>query len=681
MPIRFAMVSVAILRTPNDDRDLQGTQRRTAEGCHMRDQVKYRNARANADRGTAVAAHHGVLEAMMFVHGAKRIRVACLALVALLAVTGCHGGTVGSQDDPVATAIDRLAAAGIAVFDDPADPAPIVAPAEPVSPVRLLSWQLRALVAEADAHAGFGAEGLDAIVDEEGQLGEVAMSPAQLIASWVKYGDTPAAEYARDLVRDIPTSLEAVVFPKLVLQLFASDIATAGASLRATGGGGGTMGSAAHHAQDKAELSVSSAPCSSLVNWVDGTIARVFNAIGHLQLEVHTDLGKVVDSVASWLAKGFASAVNLVIDGAHFVINKTVRVLVAPVIAFVGRVAGIVGTIAQVASFVRPWSPSLIATPRETQKAVRPAQGLPGDFTLKINVGGLDEWPPALADCAAQAGAPLPPLKPHGNPVSWDITDHGLIRVENKDAALRQDATAVARYRTTEEDAYHKSIEQFGLVIVSATVQRDDVINLQKQFVKLLEDAFGQVLPPLVDDIVKPQLRKVIQPIAAKAFKALEHLRDERVNAILAVTYHEPDEDPDSGSSSPPPPPSSIKKAVIPTRCPSSSTVGHGYSLIGRDTRFGEAGTVMCAYAGAAPVQLVIGVLPRAYTTPEQKYVADEPISIPGTDEAWIDARDCGGGTTCFPMYLEVGDRGLQINGATSRNTAIDIAKRVLRLK
>jgi hypothetical protein len=70
-------------------------------------------------------------------------RTAVLAafLVLALFATACSSPRNDSDEAPNAldAVIERLAAADMAVYADAADPEPLVAPAEPVSPMRLWS--------------------------------------------------------------------------------------------------------------------------------------------------------------------------------------------------------------------------------------------------------------------------------------------------------------------------------------------------------------------------------------------------------------------------------------------------------------------------------------------------------------------------------------------------------------
>lgn len=606
--------------------------------------------------------------------GRRWVRTIALVLAAAVITAGCSAtrdgdeGAAGSAGGGSASVIHRLAEAGIAVFADPGDPEPIVPPADPVSPVQLLEWQVPALAAEADLHSGFAAERVDALVGERSG----SLTAADVIAGWARYGETPAADWAHQILGDSAEHPDEAVFGNLVLLLFTSDVATAGASPdepSGGGGGGSPMGSTAQP--------VTHAPCSALVNWVDRAIAYVFNAIGHLQeLKVKTFIGGWFDKLVNAAGKVIAEGVNFVIDGAHFVINKTTRVLIAPVMGFIGRVAGIVGTIAQVGSVIRPWSPKLVADPPVNAKAVLPAEGLPGRFTFGVDLGGLDQWPPALADCARHAGKPLPPLKPHGNPVTWKINGPGLVEPGDRDTALREDATAVAHYRTTQETMPKEAKQQRGTVRATAVVQRDDVTELRQAFVKLLDDAMAQVLPPIIDRIISEHVQRFVRPFANKALDKLEHLRDETATTTLDVTYHVPDDEQKPKSRPPAPPKEPVKRAILPKGCPSAQTVGYGYSYIGHYSEAEAADSRIlfaCGYAKGSN-SLAIGVTDRLLD--EDADPAFKRIAFPGADGALI--GDCGNGCA---LHVFVGNQALTVSGGVDDATAINIAKRVLRVR
>ena len=92
-------------------------------------------------------------------------------------------------------------------------------------------------------------------------------------------------------------------------------------------------------------------------------------------------------------------------------------------------------------------------TPPSTRKAIGTEPGLPGTVTARVDLGGLDEWPTDIADCAMQAGVTLPPLKPVGAPIAWTMTQTDDLAVQSAGQATVLDETGSARFRyaTTQE--------------------------------------------------------------------------------------------------------------------------------------------------------------------------------------------------------------------------------------
>lgn len=477
------------------------------------------------------------------------MRTLAVVMVSVLVATGCaslEGQVARDGKAGTATLVDELAAAGIAVYRELGDSKPLKTPAEPVSPVRLLEWQTHNLARETRNHAGTSARDLDAVV-EGGKVGKITITPSRLIAGWAKHGTTPAAKYARRLLGKAVDKPRTAVFPQGVLLLFTSDLATAGAALAEAGhrprGGGGSPAGAPQPAL--------SAPCYAVLNFVNGAIARVFNAIGHLrQPKANTGVA-LFDALINTIGKFVTDAVNVAIDGAYFVVSNTVRVAIAPVMAIVARIAGIVGTLGEVASAVRVWTPVMTADPSANRKAIGTEAPLPGLVKIRIDLGGFDEWPPAIADCATQAGAPLPPLKPVGNRVTWNFTTGDLITSDTTDSALDKDSSATAEYHTTVEPKYKKAKQHQGQATIRATVRRDDTTKLEAAFAQLVHDGVKQLAPP-VGNVIYEWVWPYVKPEIDKAFAALAEFRDVTGTIAIPVSYHTPEED----DKKPPPPPS-----------------------------------------------------------------------------------------------------------------------------
>jgi hypothetical protein len=598
--------------------------------------------------------------------GAYRWSVS-LVVVALLA-SGCS--LLERDRSGFETVVAGLAEAGIGVYAEPGDERALVSPAAPVSPVKLLEWQARALAVAAGHGAGTAASDLDGTV-AGGQVDRVAVTASEVVAGWAEHGETPAARQAWQILADqglhdgAQADVSDLIFPDLVLLLFTSDVATAGASLPVPQAAGPHVASSPSlrlaAAVMPAAQDVTSAPCSTLTNWVSEVIARVFDAVGRLQApSLETGLGGFLDGIVNTIGRVVAAGVNFVIDAAHFVLENGLRVAIAPVMAIVARIAGIVGTLSQVASLVRPWAPSLTAEPSSVSRAVAPASGSPGQFTLTVDLGGFTEWPAAMADCAAQAGAPLPPLKPAGNPVTWQITEADLIERGEMDTALREDATAVAHFRSAQEPPFDNPRPGEAYVRAKATVQRDDTRQLQQLFAELIHEGVSQLVPP-VGGLIAPPVWALLQPIVAEAFSALEHLRDQHAVVYLHVTYQVPgDGDEDDGPGAPADAAGPGRPAgTVREECPSVEAVAAvtGLQELHEGTTIVQPGFMMScqygAYLGMAAVQL----------TPPGTTLADylagdalEFVDVPGASRAlWMDLGDGS------MLIAQVGDRVVQV--------------------
>lgn len=552
---------------------------------------------------------------------ARRAVLALGVVVAVAASAACGAG--GRQQPPpgvdatrqTATLVQQLATAGVAVYDGPAGK-PVAAVTAPVSPMRLLSDQVRSLALELAQHAGIPAAQLDAELPAR-HVGGATVAASRLLAGWARYGTSPAAAVARTyLGHDIDDPASAV-FPHAVLVLFAADAAASadrtgptpntpapnasmtstppvgkpapsvpiGTAPTPTGPTGTTpiptpagttpvdtptpgaaptgnvVRIAAPVGAGSNGPTLSTAPCSAVVGFVDRTIAEVFDAIGHLPYPVTYDNDSAFTKFLKTVGTVLALGANVLIDKARLVISKTVSVAIKPLMTVVAEIAGVAGTVAQVVSAVRPWTMTLTADPAANRKGVAPEGPQPGTVTARIDLGGLDQWPSYLADCAARAGTALPPLKPAGNSITWHITGAptGLAYLGDGDTRLRNDATARTQYLTAVEPKYPDAREATGRVRITATIQRDDLTTIQNQFEDLVHSNLTSLVPPLgsiIDDIAWP----VVQPWVDHAFSALAHLRDVTGAVYVPISYHLPGE-PTPTTSTPPERPTTSKSS------------------------------------------------------------------------------------------------------------------------
>jgi len=197
----------------------------------------------------------------------------------------------------------------------------------------------------------------------------------------------------------------------------------------------------------------------------------------------------------------------------------------------------VVGTVAIVVSAIRPWTVKVEADPPNVEA--------PGGGTLRatVDLGGFDEWPPAVADCANAAGATLPPLRPSGHPVTWSVPGAGLIATDSADPSLRPDGSALYTYHVIKEPPLPNGPNVVEEIRVRATVKRDDFDRLEKQLVELIRRELAQLLPP-VGSVVTPLVMPIVQPWIDRAFAALSRLRDVYGVTRIAVRYPDPNQPP-----------------------------------------------------------------------------------------------------------------------------------------
>jgi hypothetical protein len=181
-----------------------------------------------------------------------------------------------------------------------------------------------------------------------------------LLASWISKTSSPAAAAVRGAMgsqdwADAP----AVVFPTIALPLFAAEVLASlppASSPASTGAPVGTASAAAYRDSQLATTDVSvryesgqlasviTAPCSTVSNFVQGVLDSVFSA---LQLNSSSSGG-----IASTLVGIFNGALNL----ARQVIQGLIAALTRTVLNAIKSIAGTAVVIAQVASYLTPWS-------------------------------------------------------------------------------------------------------------------------------------------------------------------------------------------------------------------------------------------------------------------------------------------------------------------------------------
>ena len=427
--------------------------------------------------------------------------------------------------------IGELASAGVAVYGTAEDSAPLVALADP-GPVSLLMSQLRPMVREAMVGGGVLGVDLDALVTDRELFGQddaetfdldvefpeidgsLVFPPSLLTASYVQTVDSPGAALIRRFRPDIAVERATTqLIPSLALIVFAAEIAREhGAQAGASTGGVRAL----------VPVAAQGGICSQAEGFIDSMIDRLFSMLT-------LDLGSSAPGVI------LGSIINGVILGVRVPLKAALASLTKPVLDLIRDIAGVLAIAGTVISTIRPWTLGLTAAPPATRLAVGSEPGLLGEVTALVDLGGLDEWPVDVADCAAASGVPLPPLKPANARCSWSVTGSrlNLVQSDEQPPALDKDAKAILKYHTlSESEEVAKGDPVQGLVIVTATVARPEVDDLKRTLSNLL---FAQ-LPDILNQFVRPYLGPVVDQLLGK----ITSLSDSQGRATIAVLYHQP---------------------------------------------------------------------------------------------------------------------------------------------
>ncbi|HEY3925234.1 MAG TPA: hypothetical protein VGL75_11795 [Acidothermaceae bacterium] len=414
-----------------------------------------------------------------------------------------------------------LAADGIATVAGESTMTPLVTVTGAIR-MTFTQSQVRAMaLQEAD---GGGVSGLSLDAASPSPTGVVPFS--YLLASWVSTTSTPAAASVRAAMgskdwADAPS----VVFPTIALPLFAADVIAslppaAAATPNNTSGPIGSASTAAYRDSQLARAGGSvldhgfrlaglvTAPCSTVSNFIQNVLNTVFSA---LQFNSSSSSG-----VGSTLIGILSGAVNL----ARQAIQGLVDALTRPVLNAIKAIAGTAVVIAQVASYLTPWSIAVTPDPA----SVDPGGG--GTFNATVDSGpGGATYPPAITDCAGPGGLDLtlPSLTGANAAGTWQvsgpITAGGSTTVtldEHGTNSLPFSANPATASCTTDDESASSGA-------AAITITRPGVENLVKLATTMLTNGLG-----VVGNIVGPVILALLSPILDSVTSKL--------SALLTVT-------------------------------------------------------------------------------------------------------------------------------------------------
>lgn len=250
------------------------------------------------------------------------------------------------------------------------------------------------MASEAATHGGLRGEVLDAAGG--GPPSGIPMSA--VLAGYVRGVQTPAAEFARTLIegQDL-THPDGVVFPTLVLMLFAADadkaftadVAPAG-SLRSS--------SLINTAMTPSRLARGGGICSDVTK-------SIFNAVDSLFAKIHIPPGKVGDTGSGFLNDLLQGLTDVVVGTLNFVIGAAKTLLVDgieyvldQVLSFVAEIAAAAALIGEFVAAVRPWKLELTPEASNTIKGIAPDKVYDSVTAKAIVVGSDNDWPTWVVD-------------------------------------------------------------------------------------------------------------------------------------------------------------------------------------------------------------------------------------------------------------------------------------------
>lgn len=516
--------------------------------------------------------------------------------------------------------IEILARSGIPTYDAPDAPEPIEPISGPESPMALLRDQVRAIALEAWAGSGYSGADLDALVPATPDLA----SGAEVVAGYVAGVDTEGARIARLLVPEPgwtdPTRL---VVPQLVLVLLVSDVArdqaaTAAAAARPASAVAAPQpvrvaALAIHDAAANGDglRTAAGGPCSAVIGFIDSVLTKVFDALRLGQSD--STAGQIVVSI--W---------NVVVSIAEGAARSLIKQITQPVLDLIAEVAATVGLASMIVSAIRPWTLTVTADPAVAVKGIGGAPGQEGRWVARVDLGGFDEWPEEIQDCATQAGRPLPNLKPVGAPVTWSVVAQqpgGLVIEGKGEEKLDKDGIARFPWTTGIDDVPEPYQERPGWIGVTAHVDRPAIKELRQ----LAIDELLSHIPTLVRSTVVPYVRPIIERVTSQ----LDTLLSAQTSGQGVVIYHVPDETPDPDAT---PPPSRAVMVVIDRPAASMGLAGRTLELVSCTGPYGAwSGVLRMGGLSLDGFEVPFADFPMSFAFPGAGGVRSTSTSIAGT--------------------------------------------------
>jgi hypothetical protein len=536
-----------------------------------------------------------------------------------------------------------LAAAGVATVADETTTTPAV-PVTGSQVLTLTTWQVANLNAEAAGHGGITGADLDTMLP----MPATAPAFADIVGGWVIADGDPTAAAAGALLGTPDwTNPEQVVFPTAVLTLFEADLlqhvsatnpaasepaspaasepASPAASEPASPAASEPASPAASPAASEAssaawlgkgpvieDVSIVTAPCSTVSNFVDSVLDKVFSLLKVNPTDVSNFVngvvgGGVLGAIAGGVAGFLTGFWNHAVDLAEQAVKGVLKALTQPVLNAMALVIGGVAVISMVRSYLQQWTAGVVADPAGNTFPIAPKTNA-GNVKVSIDTNAeIQDWPPQMVDCASAADVTLPTLAKAGSPVTWTAQpqEPGLIAPGALTGTLDSDLTQTLTYVTGNEDAKTHNTGTLVSPTVTTTVQ------VRRTEVEELRNFVTAYITGKVPAIVAPVLNPILAAYIELATEYLDKITAVNGTTTFVVSHHEP-------------------KTPSPSPTPTSSC--------------NVSGTTIPAGSYAGPIKATL-------TT--QMHLNLPQATIP----------DAGGGTEAFTGNVNVVSDGKQVTG------------------
>ena len=230
-----------------------------------------------------------------------------------------------------------------------------------------------------------------------------------------------------------------------------------------------------------------------------------------------------------------------------------ITTITAPVLNAIKTVAGAAEVIAQIASYLSPWSVKVTADPSSV-----PA-GSGGTFTAKVDTGtGGTAYPGAVSDCAGALGITLPALTAAGAKATWD---HGGPISTDADTSVtldHQSSSTLAFTSSKPSGTACNSATSDEVGTGRITVSRPGVDSLKQLASAILTTGLG-----VAGGIIGPVVDAILSPIIDSVLSKVDDLTKVSGSATVLITGSTSGADCDASSSTPEPTHSAETAACI----------------------------------------------------------------------------------------------------------------------